>query len=45
MGKDGEEEILKGNAPSCGIIAAHRTKKEILWDFLCGSSGLCLILR
>lgn len=29
----------------CGIIAAHRTKKEILWDFLCGSSGLCLILR
>lgn len=22
------KEILKGNAPSCGIIAAHRTKRK-----------------
>lgn len=29
----------------CGISAALRPEKEIVWDFLCGRSGRCLILR
>lgn len=43
-GRMGKREILKGMHPAV-VLLLHRTKKEILWDFLCRNSGLCLILR